>query len=487
MPLLQQLWLNLNNIFTAPLFQLGQSSISLASLFQFVVALLLIIYLMRVFRQLLAVRLLSRFNIDVHNREAIATIISYSIGILGLLLILQSIGFNVASLAVLAGGLGVGIGLGLQNLTVNFVSGMTILLARKMRVGDFIAFDGMEGYIQEVSLQATVIRTRDGCDVIMPNHKLADSRVVNWSYDTYTARIHAPVSVAYGSDLVLVTEALLECAYANAYVVPNPPPKVIFLGLGNHAIELELRVWINQIDLMPDIKSDLYFAIEDSLRRNEIEVPFPQLDLWVRQAQNFAAHSANVPSSELSQSPTQLERASSLAIAKKPRSLKTLLQQVDYFHHLTDLQLRQVIETGYRQKLQPGEVLFREGDPGNAFYIILDGTVEVISEQLNKSLSKLTAGQFLGELSLMLNIPRSATVHALELTHLFAINSEGFKNLLSDYPRIYDAILQELEKHQEELAERQQQLRQMGLIDSSEDDKNLTEWVRKRLKRLFNV
>jgi potassium-dependent mechanosensitive channel len=505
MPLLQQLWMNLSNIFGTPLFQIGESPISLASFFQFVAALLLIVYLMRIFRQVLAMRLLIRLNIDVHNREAIATIISYSSGILGLILILQTIGFNVASLAVLAGGLGVGIGLGLQNLTVNFVSGMTILLTQKMRVGDFIDVDGIEGYIQEVSLQATVIRTRDGGDVIVPNHKLSDSRVMNWSYDTYTARIHVPVSVAYGSDLVTVTEALLECAYTNLYVVPDPPPKVIFLGFGNNAIDLELRVWINRIDLTPDIKSDLYFAIEDGLRRNEIEIPFPQLDLWVRQSQlaspatasqsltsqslpsEMASEMASQTVPDLAQTASHRAIASALSPKNKPRSLKTLLQQVDYFHHLTDLQLRQVIESGYRQKLQADEVLFREGDPGNAFYIILNGTVTVISEQLNKSLSELTSGQSFGELSLMLDIPRSATVRAVETTQLFVINNQGFKQLLSEYPKIYEVILKELEKHQEELAERQQQLRAMGLIDSTEDDKNLTMWVRKRLNRLFNV
>jgi potassium-dependent mechanosensitive channel len=481
MALLQNLWASLSNIFSVPLFQLGESPVSLASFFQFVLALLLIVYLMRVFRQLLTGRLLTRLNIDIHNREAIATIISYGAGVLGLIVILQSIGFNVASLAVLAGGLGVGIGLGLQNLTVNFVSGMTILLARKMRVGDFIAVDGIEGYIQEVSLQATVIRTRDGADVIVPNHKLADSRVVNWSYDTYTARIHIPTSVAYGSDLVIVTEALLECAYSNAYVVPDPPPKVIFLGFGNNAIDLELRVWINQIDLTPDIKSDLYFAIEDALRQNQIEIPFPQLDLWVRQSQ---AARSEADSSQLV-SHRVLTTAS--PENKKSRSLKTLLQQVDYFKPLTDVQLRQVIESGYRQNLQINEVLFREGDPGNAFYIVLYGAVEVVSEQLNKSLSQLTTGQFFGELSLMLDIPRSATVRAAEKTQLFVINNYGFKQLVSTYPKIYEVILQELEKHQEELADRQQQLRTMGLIDSTEDDKNLTMWVRKRLKRLFNV
>jgi potassium-dependent mechanosensitive channel len=502
---MQQLWSGLSNIFGAPLFQLGESAISLGSIVQFVLALLLVIYLMRVLRLLLAKRLLARFNIDAHNREVIATIISYSIGALGLIVILQSTGFNIASLAVLAGGLGVGIGLGLQSLTVNFFSGMTILLSRKIRVGDYITFDGLEGYIQEVSLQSTILRTRDGYDVIVPNRSLTEYRVVNWSYDSYTARIHMPFGVAYGSDLVLVTEAVLDCAYAHPHVVLEPPPKVIFLGLGNHALDLELRVWINQIDLNPDIRSDLYFAIEEALRLYQIEVPFTQIDLRLRRSPQLgqpsrlqAARSDEAEIEQLLESfsgkhDDAIATTQSMGKAPKPmlvaerQSLKALLQAVDYFQQLSDLQLRQLIESGYRQQLEPEAILFREGDPGNAFYVVLRGRVEVFSEKANKSLSQLGPGRSFGELSLILGIPRSASVRALEATNLFVINHSGFQQLISQHPKIYEAILKEFERHQEELAERQQQLREMGLIDSIEDDRNLTLWVRKRLQRLFNL
>lgn len=459
------------NLFNAPLFQFGDGSLSLGLILKFVIALLLIVFLVRVFRRLLANRLLTRLNLDVHNREAIATIISYSVGTLSLIIVLQSVGFNVASLAVLAGGLGVGIGLGLQNLTVNFVSGINLLLERKVRVGDYIALETMEGYIQEISLQTTVIRTRDGEYVIVPNQQLANSRVVNWSYDNYTGRLHVPVGVAYGSDLALTTEVLLDVAYASPHVVTDPNPRVIFLGFGSSSIDLELRVWIKQIDLSPDIKSDLFFAIEAGLRENNIAIPFPQLDLWVRQSSP-----APLP-------PEALE----VEAAQQTRSLKQLLRQVDYFQHLSTVQLRQVIESGYRQRLAAGDVLFQEHDPGNAFYIVLAGAVEVISESLGKTLSILAAGQSFGELSLMLGVPRSATVRALEPTHLFVINQVGFQQLLSEHPPIYEAIVQELKTHQDELAQRHEQLRALGLIDSAEDDKNLMVWVQNRLKRIFKL
>ncbi|MGI0484650.1 cyclic nucleotide-binding domain-containing protein [Pantanalinema rosaneae CENA516] len=473
--ILQALWTSATHLFNMPLFQFGENAFSLGSIIKFVLALLLIVYLIQGFRRLLANRLLTRLKLDTHNREAIATLISYSLGTLSLIVILQTVGFNLASLAVLAGGLGVGIGLGLQNLTVNFVSGINLLLARKVRVGDYVELESVAGYIQEISLQATVMRTRDGGNVVVPNHQLADSRIVNWSYDNYTARLHVPVGVAYGSDLVITTEVLLECAYAHPQVLADPAPRVIFLAFGSSSLDLELLVWVNQIDQATDIKSDLYFALEEGLRQHDIVIPFPQLDLWVRQT------NPKLPDG------TQPELATSAWSNSPTRSLKSLLQQVDYFKHLTDGQLRQVIESGYRQRLTTGETLFQENDPGNAFYIVLAGSVEVVSETLNKTLSILPAGKFFGELSLMLGVPRSATVRALEPTHLFAINQHGFKRLLTNHPKIYDTIVTELETHQEELAERQKQLRQLGLIDSIEDDKNLMVWVQNRLQRLFKL
>jgi small-conductance mechanosensitive channel len=483
--LLNQIWTGFFRIVNAPLLQLGGASISIGSIFQLIFSLLFIVVIVRWLRILLARKLLTRLKIDTNNREAIATIISYGTGVLGLILLLQSTGFNLASLAVLAGGLGVGIGLGLQDLTINFVSGMTILLNRKLRVGDFIEFETMSGYIEEVSLQSTVIRTLDGGNVVVPNRHLTENRVVNWSYDSYAARIYIPVGVAYGSDLAIATEAILGCAYTDASVVHDPPPKVLFAGFGSSSLDLVLRVWVKRIDLQPDIRSALNYAIEDSLRQHGIQIPFPQTDLWLRNPETLKpvfhpTQRREVPDPD----PSELLPLES---STRQRTLKTLLQQVTYFQNLTDVQLRQLIEIGYRQRLQQNEVLFREGDPGNAFYIILSGAVEVFIEKINRQLTVLSPGQFLGELSLMLGIPRTATVRALEPTVLFAINDKAFKGLLAEHPEFYEGIIQELDRHQGELAERQKQLREMGLIDAAEDDKNLMVWVQKRLKRLFSL
>jgi small-conductance mechanosensitive channel len=482
--LVQRLGEEVSQVFTAQLFKIGGTTVSLSSILQLILLLLLVIFISRACKRLFKRRLLVRLGIDEGNREAIATIISYTTGILGFIIVLQTTGINLASLAVLAGGLGVGIGFGLQDVTKNFVSGLTLLLERRLKVGDFIELDGLAGYVKEISIRSTLIRTREGGDVVVPNSQLEGNRLLNWTYDNFTARIHIPVGVSYSSDPLLVTEMLLNSAYMEPAVLHNPPPKVIFKGFGDSSLDFELRVWVNRIDKDPDIRSSLNFIIEYNLRQQGIAIPFPQRALWLRNPEvlkSIGSDREDVSNSP--KAPTQQLPVKS----SKPLALRDLLRQVTYFQNFTDLELRQLIEIGYRKRLLTSEILFREGDPGDAFYIILSGSVEVFVQKLNKYLTTLEAGQFFGELSLMLGIPRTATIRALEDTILFAINNRGFESLLQEQPDLAEVIIQELGKHQEELSERQQQLREMGLVDAAEDDKNPVAWVRKRLKNLFSL
>ena len=473
-----------SQLLTAELIAIGEASVSAKSIVYLILSLLIVVVISRGIKNFLKRRLLVQLRIDESNRQAISTIVSYGIGTIGFLIILQTNGFNIASLAVLAGGLGVGIGLGLQDITKNFTSGLTLLMERRLRVEDFIEFEGLSGYIKEISLRSTRIRTRRGGDVIVPNTKLVENMILNWSYESYTSRIQVPVGVAYESDPVLVTETLLKSAYMEPEIVRDPPPEVIFVGFGDSSLDFELWVWVRRIDREPQIMGSLNFLIEYNLREQGITIPFPQRDLWLR---NPEVLTPVVRSGETSQLTPQLPQHQLAVKSSKPLALRDLLPQVTYFENFTDLELRRLIAAGYRKRLRPSEVLFREGDPGDAFYIILSGSVEVYVEKLNKHLTTLKPGKFFGELSLMLGIPRTASIRALEETILFAINNKGFEKLLHEYPELSEVIVQELGKHKEELSQRQKQLRELGLVDADEDDKNPVIWVRKRLRNLFGV
>jgi hypothetical protein len=249
-------------------------------------------------------------------------------------------------------------------------------------------------------------------------------------------------------------------------VFDEPPPKLVFKNISNTYSEFELHVWIDSIKNQGIVVNSLNFNLEYYLIRRGIEINFPSQELGLYQ-----------------DPPAEIQRY--LIESKREISTKEMLRKVPYFQDFNDLDIRKLIEAGYRQNFNNSEYLFHEGDAGNSFYIILAGSVEVLAEKLEKRLAVLSTGSFFGELSLMLGIPRTASVRVLEPSVFFVLHNRGFKHLLQSESQLQDRIIQELEKHQQELAARQKELREKGLIPEAEDDSNPVIWMRNRLKNLF--
>lgn len=473
-----------------PLFFLGGTTISIFFIIKILTILLGIIIICRILKDVLKQYLLVRLGIDEGNREAISTIISYAIGTLSFIVLFQAAGFNFTSLAVLAGALSVGIGFGLQNFSRDFIGGLTLLVERNIKVGDFVelgtedSFTGIKGTVKTISLRSATVSTRDGANLIVPNSRLVEAPVVNWGAKGSESRLILPIRVGRESNLVLVTEVLLSAAYLQTEVVSNPTPRVCFVGVQEDFFEFELHIWITNMKEEEYIRSSMYFAIEYNFRQNEIAFQPSYQDMIIAfENPEFIDPVATYRGRELSrQQSAQLELHRS---SKKYPSVQDLLRKNKYFESFNDLEIRQLLETGYRQRLKQDAILFREDDPGDSFYIVLDGEVGVFAEKLDKRLAIVYPGQFFGELSLMLGMPRTATVKALDDTVLFAIDHRGFQRLLQEYPKFYELIVQGMERHQEELAKRQQEMRNLGLIDMVEDEKNPVDWAKKRLKKLF--
>ncbi|MGL5061614.1 MAG: mechanosensitive ion channel domain-containing protein [Microcoleus sp.] len=485
----------ISQLFTTTLFRIGQNPVSLRSLLELILSLMTVVLISRYFTNFLKEKLLLKLGIDEGNREAIAVIFRYLIVALGVVTAIQLIGFNLTSLAVVAGGLGVGIGFGIQDLTTNFVSGITLLLDRPIKVGDFVELEGVMGIVKQITIRSTIIKTNYDSSVIVPNSTTIGNKIVNWSYENPLLCLRITVEVAENSDPLLVTETLLNIAYAEACVLYEPNPKVLFVEFGDDSFKFELLVWTDKPTQREAIKSSLNFAIEYNFRQQGINFPFNDRQLYLQNPEvllplfNKNETAVNLRPATAENLPPAKHR-NNLVIAEtvnQKSSLSGLLRQVKYFENLNDIELRQLIEVGCRQRLRSQEFLFRENDPGDAFYIILSGSVEVFVEAIDKHLTNLEAGKFFGELSLMLGIPRTASVRAVEDTVLFAIHSKGFQKILTERPDLAEQIIQEIAKHQEELRERQQQLRELGLVDAAENDQNPVEWVRKRLKELFGL
>ena len=485
-----ELLIKISHIFTSTLFNIGENSVSLRSLLELIISFIVVLFVSQGFTTFLKESLLVKLGIDEGNREAISVIIRYLIVAFGVIISIQGIGFNLASFAVVAGGLGVGIGFGIQDLTTNFVSGLTLLLDRPVKVGDFVELEGLMGIVKKISIRSTIIKTNDDSSVIVPNSNMISNKIVNWSYENPLLCLRLSIEVAENSDPLLVTETLLNIAYAEAGVLYEPNPKVLFVEFGDDSFKFELLVWTDRPTEREVIKSSLNFAIEYNFRQHGINFPFNDREIYLRNPEVlFSFFKQNESSNETRKDSSENNPKLPLCPEeiKKQSPISGLLREVIYFENLTDLELRQLIEVGYRQRLRSEEFLFRENDPGDAFYIILSGSVEVFVEAIDKHLTNLGAGKFLGELSLMLGIPRTASVRALEETILFAINKEGFQKVLTERPDLSEQIIQEIVKHKEELSERQQELREMELVDAAADDETPVEWVRKRLKNLFSI
>ncbi|MEB3231996.1 MAG: mechanosensitive ion channel domain-containing protein [Leptolyngbyaceae bacterium] len=425
-------------------------------------------------------QILKRLGLKQGTRESIATILSYGLGILITLITLQMLGVNLSSIAVLAGSLGIGIGFGLQDLTRNFTSGIAMLVEQKLKVGDFVEWEGLSGYITEISLRSTVIRTIAERHIVVPNSSLVGNQVINWTYNDTRGWVSVTVSVVHESDPVLVIEALLDSAYLEESVSYEYSPEVFLTGFGPHSLDFILWVWVNRVDLKHKTESSLRFIIDLNLKQHNIRLATPRYDLWHRNP-NVVVRSSMYDYEKH----VQLHNALSAAgdVYPKPKAIRDLLRNIPYFADCSVVELRKLVEVGYRRRLEAHETLYREGDPGDAFYIILSGAVGY-AFSASEEPTVLRSGQFIGEFSLMLEIPRTVTVIALEDTTVFAINPQGFKRILQTQPRLYNLIVQEMGRHEVELTQQRKHLKNMGLINNDYEN-NPVAWVRKQLEKLF--
>ena len=273
----------MKDVLDFPLFHLGKNEFTAWGILLFFVLLLLLIWTSSRVKKWLIDRLLSRTHLDVGGRHAIGTIASYALLVIGFVIILQTAGIDLSAFTILVGSLSIGIGLGLQTITNNFVSGLIILLERPVKIGDRVEFGNLNGEIVRISARATTILTNNNIAVIVPNSELITSSVINWSYPNRRVRFQVPVGVAYGSDPAQVKKILLDSAYGHSGVLKEPAADVLLDRLGENSIEFMLRVWTIEYSDRPNVlKSDLYYSIMEQFKEHKIEIPFPQRDLHIR-------------------------------------------------------------------------------------------------------------------------------------------------------------------------------------------------------------
>lgn len=224
-----------------------------------------------------------RSQVDSGSQFAINRLLTYFIYLIGVLLIIQAMGFDLVVIWTGAAALLVGIGIGLQQTFNDLICGVIILFERSVKVGDVVELAGHQvGTVRKIGARTSVVETRDDIIIFVPNSKLIGENVTNWSQVRRIARFHVQVGVAYGSDAELVKKTLLEVATKHPRVLKNPGPSVRLLSFGDSSLDFDLLFWSRDFLRIEDVKSDVRFAIDDAFRKNKIEIPFPQRDIWVR-------------------------------------------------------------------------------------------------------------------------------------------------------------------------------------------------------------
>ncbi len=261
---------------------MGELSLSLGGVLAFALMIYASILASRFARFVLEEDLLSRASLPRGVPFAVSTLVRYAILLVGFTMAVLAAGFELSRLALVLGALGVGIGIGLQDIVNNVVSGLILLFERPVQVGDVVDVGGTLGEVRRIGIRSSTVRGFDGAELVIPNSKLVSETFVNWTLSDRQRRIEIPVGVAYGSDPERVLELLRGVVDARPELLRHPAPSVLFVGFGESSLDFLVRSWTPEPDMAQALRSQIALDIHRALREAGIEIPFPQRDLHLR-------------------------------------------------------------------------------------------------------------------------------------------------------------------------------------------------------------
>jgi potassium efflux system protein len=251
-------------------------------LFAALVSLYFFLTLAWLVRKLLKRFILPRTGADPGVTNTILLSTHYAIVAIGLLTTISALGFDLSALAIIGGGLSVGLGFGMQELVGNFVSGILLLFEQTLRPGDVIEVGGSRGVVDQLRMRATVVRTADNVEILIPNKSLLTSTVATYTQSARTIRRTIRVSVGFQSDPTQVRDVLTSVAERHGVVLKKPAPDVFFIGFGPTGLEFELAFWLDDPGAALKVTSDLNFMIWREFAKYKIELPNQQQDIHLR-------------------------------------------------------------------------------------------------------------------------------------------------------------------------------------------------------------
>lgn len=236
------------------------------------------------FQRWLDGNVLTRGQVELGVRNSIRKIVGYFGIAIAAMIAISAAGFDLSSLALVAGALSLGIGFGLQTIVSNFVSGLILLAERPFKAGDWVETSSVEGIVKEISVRATEIETFSRKSVIVPNSELVNGAVGNWTHRNTIGRIEVMVGVSYDNSPQKIIDLLIEIANENSNILRAPAPSVEFVDFGASSLDFRIRGFLADIDKGLVVRNELRVAIFERFKTENIEIPFPQQDVYLHNA-----------------------------------------------------------------------------------------------------------------------------------------------------------------------------------------------------------
>jgi small-conductance mechanosensitive channel len=269
--------------FSQTWFQVGTVRLTGHSIWSSIIVVVALVLISRWLQAMLAYRVYPAIGVGRGEAYALNRLLHYALMVAATLLSLNNLGLSPANIALVLGGLSVGIGFGLQDIANNIASGLILLTSRQVRQGDVISVGERMGTVREVNLRSTMVTTFDNVDLLIPNHKLLGDTLINWTYSGTTVRNKIPFGVSYQADPEEVIALAMRIAQEHPEVLPEPEPAIFLVQMGDNALQFELFVWVDMaVTPRPRVTTQIYCRLLAEFKERGIEVPFPQRDLHVR-------------------------------------------------------------------------------------------------------------------------------------------------------------------------------------------------------------
>ena len=262
---------------------LGDFRLSLLVVAKGIVALMVLLWLANAAARLVENRLRGISQFTPSQKVLFGKLARVLFITLAILTGINMVGIDLTALAVFSGALGLGIGIGLQKVVSNLLSGVILLMDRSVKPGDVVSISGTYGWINAIGARYVSVITRDGIEHLIPNEVLISTPVENWSHSDRLVRQRLPVGISYDSDVKLAIKLTEKAADEFPRILKNPAPRCLLKGYGDNALNLELRVWIEDAEQgVSNIKSEIYLRIMELFAENKIAFPYPQRDIHVK-------------------------------------------------------------------------------------------------------------------------------------------------------------------------------------------------------------